>query len=64
MECDVWQAWNERMKKFLLPTQSKKDHEAGSWFEGVNGDHGAHVAGRLYCCRVVSPQRDSAGRSV
>jgi hypothetical protein len=54
MEGDVWQAWNERMKKLLLPTQSKKAHEAGSWHEGVNGGHGAHVAGRLYCTALAT----------
>jgi hypothetical protein len=54
MEGDVWQAWNERMKKLLLPSQSKKDHEAGSWHEGVNGGHGAHVAGRLYCTALAT----------
>jgi hypothetical protein len=49
MEGDVWQAWNERMKKLLLPAQSSKNHEAGSWYEGVNGGEGADAAGRLYC---------------
>jgi hypothetical protein len=54
MEGDLWLAWNEKMKKLLLPTQSKKGHEAGSWYEGVAGGHGAHVAGRLYCTSLAT----------
>jgi len=49
MEGDMWIAWNDKMKKLLLETQSNKGHEAGSWYEGVDGGHGAHAAGRLYC---------------
>jgi hypothetical protein len=54
MEGEVWQAWNERMKKLLLPTQATRDHEAGSWHEGVNGGHGARAAGRLYCTALAT----------
>ena len=54
MEGDAWQAWNERMKRLLLPTQSTQDHETGSWHEGVNGGHGARAAGRLYCTALAT----------
>jgi len=54
MEGEVWQAWNEKTKKLLLTTQSKKGHEAGSWYDGVSGGHGAHVAGRLYCTSLAT----------
>ncbi|MCE9631245.1 MAG: terpene cyclase/mutase family protein [Planctomycetia bacterium] len=49
MEGDMWIAWNTKMKGILLPAQSTKDHEAGSWYDGVDADHGSKVAGRLYC---------------
>ena len=54
MEGDVWIAWNTKMKSMLLKTQSSKDHEAGSWYEGVEGGHGAHAAGRLYCTALAT----------
>ncbi len=49
MEGDMWIAWNAKMKDLLLKNQATKGHEVGSWHEGVNGGHGAHKAGRLYC---------------
>jgi hypothetical protein len=54
MEGDMWVSWNERMKKLLLETQSKKDHEAGSWYEGVDSGHGARSTGRLYCTSLAT----------
>ena len=54
MEGDVWQAWNTKMKKMLLDAQAKEGHEAGSWYKGVDGGHGAHVAGRLYCTSLAT----------
>ncbi|MFM8496276.1 MAG: prenyltransferase/squalene oxidase repeat-containing protein [Planctomycetia bacterium] len=53
-EGDMWLAWNSSIKDLLLRTQSTKDHEAGSWHEGVNGGHGAEVAGRLYCTSLAT----------
>jgi hypothetical protein len=41
MEGEQWVSWNNTMRDMLVSTQSKKGHEAGSWFEGVNGGHGA-----------------------
>ena len=54
VEGDIWIAWNNKMKSMLLSTQSRKDHEAGSWYDGVDGGHGAHVAGRLYCTSLAT----------
>jgi hypothetical protein len=40
-----WQEWNGRMRDYLIATQSKTSHEAGSWhFPDAYGD----VGGRLY----------------
>ncbi len=48
-EGDMWIAWNNKMKGMLLKSQASKGHEAGSFYDGVDGGHGAHSAGRLYC---------------
>ncbi len=40
-----WQAWNGRMRDYLIATQSTESHESGSWhFPDLYGDKG----GRLY----------------
>ena len=40
-----WQAWNRRMRDYLVASQAKISHEAGSWyFPDPYGD----VGGRLY----------------
>jgi hypothetical protein len=54
MEGEQWVSWNNTMRDMLVSTQSKKGHEAGSWFEGVNGGHGADAAGRLYCTSLAT----------
>jgi hypothetical protein len=54
MEGDVWIAWNTKMKGMLIKAQSNKDHEAGSWHDGVDGGHGADAAGRLYCTSLAT----------
>jgi hypothetical protein len=54
MEGEMWIAWNNKMKAMLLKAQSNKDHEAGSWHEGVSGGHGAEAAGRLYCTSLAT----------
>ena len=54
MEGEMWIAWNDKMKAQLLKNQSNKDHEAGSWFDGVNSGHGAEAAGRLYCTSLAT----------
>ncbi|MFM2094285.1 MAG: hypothetical protein RIS70_1409, partial [Planctomycetota bacterium] len=37
--------WNEQMRNFLVATQSREGHEAGSWF--FVDQHG-NAGGRLY----------------
>ena len=54
MEGEMWLSWNNKMKAMLLKSQSNKDHEAGSWYDGVEGGHGAHAAGRLYCTSLAT----------
>ncbi len=54
MEGAVWQDWNAKMKDLLLKSQSSEGHEAGSWYTGVDGGHGAHIAGRLYCTSLAT----------
>ena len=53
MEGDMWMAWNNKMKDLLLKAQRKKDHESGSWFEGVSGGHSG-AGGRLYCTALAT----------
>jgi len=42
-----WEAWNNKMLKFILPTQEKSGHMAGSWMEGGE-THSGEAGGRLY----------------
>ncbi|MCY3014854.1 MAG: hypothetical protein NT171_09200 [Planctomycetota bacterium] len=53
-EAEGWRQWNDAMVSMLLDTQSKKGHEAGSWFDGVSGGHGADAAGRLYTTSMAA----------
>jgi len=54
MEGEMWISWNTKMKAMLLKAQATKGHEAGSWHDGVDGGHGAHAAGRLYCTSLAT----------
>jgi hypothetical protein len=50
-----WPAWNQRMRDLLLTSQAKGGHEAGSWFDKVNGEgHGSEQAGRIYCTSLAT----------
>jgi hypothetical protein len=51
---DDWRQWNDAIVPMLLRSQAKKGHEAGSWFEGVNGGHAADAAGRLYTTSLAT----------
>jgi len=42
-----WEQWNQKMLKFILPTQEKSGHMAGSWMEGKDS-HSGENGGRLY----------------
>jgi hypothetical protein len=50
-----WPAWNEKMRDLLVNAQAKAGHEAGSWFDKVNGEgHGSEQAGRIYCTSLAT----------
>ena len=53
-EGDMWIAWNHKMKGRLLTSQSRQGHAAGSFYDGVDGGHGAQAAGRLYCTSLAT----------
>ena len=53
-EAEGWRQWNDAMVPMLLKSQAKKGHEEGSWFDGVNGGHGADAAGRLYTTSLAA----------
>ncbi len=54
VEGEEWISWNKKMKELLLPSQSTKDHETGSWFEGFENGHATEAAGRLYCTSMAT----------
>jgi hypothetical protein len=54
VEGERWVAWNSKMRDMLTDAQVKSGHSAGSWYDGVDGGHGAHVAGRLYCTSLAT----------
>jgi hypothetical protein len=54
MQGEMWTAWDAKMKKMLIDSQATKDHEAGSWYDGVDLGHGANAAGRLYCTSLAT----------
>lgn len=45
---ESWEAWNQKMRDYLVTTQEKdkKAHAFGSWY--FNADHGSKSGGRLY----------------
>jgi hypothetical protein len=48
-----WTNWNAAMRDYLIATQSKSGHEAGSWyFDGT--DLGSSAGGRLYCTAMAT----------
>jgi len=54
MEGDLWKNWNAKMRDTLIGAQAKTGHEAGSWYDKVDGGHGAHVGGRFYCTSLAT----------
>ncbi|MDA7949891.1 MAG: terpene cyclase/mutase family protein [Pirellulaceae bacterium] len=42
-----WEAWNEKMREYLIRTQASRGHESGSWY--FEGDQHNEAGGRLYC---------------
>jgi hypothetical protein len=51
---DAWTAWKGPMREKLVAAQARDGHASGSWFQGVDGGHGAHVGGRLYCTSLAT----------
>ena len=50
---EEWEKWNEKMRDYLVETQSLKGHEEGSWmFE--SGSHHIEAGGRLYCTSLAT----------
>jgi hypothetical protein len=45
-EGEQWTKWNNKMRDFLVNSQSRQGHERGSWFLG--GVHSSEQGGRLY----------------
>ncbi len=45
-----WERWNVKMRDYLIATQSKASHEAGSWY--FPGSH-SKAGGRLYCTAMA-----------
>jgi hypothetical protein len=54
IEGPQWVSWNEKMRELLVKTQSKKGHEVGSWYEGVDGGLGPKYGGRLYTTSMAT----------
>ena len=54
MEGDMWVAWNAKMRDMLVTSQATKGHETGSWYTGVDGGHGPHAVGRIYCTSLAT----------
>jgi len=51
---DSWNAWKGPMCEKLLAAQARDGHASGSWYQGMEGGHGAHAAGRLYCTSLAA----------
>jgi hypothetical protein len=43
---EYWNTWNPRMREYLIKSQERQGHKAGSW--DPTGDEWAHMGGRLY----------------
>jgi len=41
--------WSDAMQTLLIELQLREGHEAGSWWDGMDKGHAAHVGGRLLC---------------
>ncbi|MDO4582634.1 MAG: hypothetical protein Q4D62_00890 [Planctomycetia bacterium] len=49
---EIWENWNELMKKEYLQTQTVEKEERGSWFYPV-GDESRFEGGRFYCTAMT-----------
>jgi hypothetical protein len=48
----IWNEWNEKMRDFLIATQSREGHEKGSWY--LPGDGHNATGGRLYVTAMAT----------
>ncbi len=51
---DIWKAWNEVMRDFLITTQAQKGSSKGSWWFRNPDELGSTVGGRLYCTAMCA----------
>lgn len=49
---EPWDRWNSKMRDFLIKTQAKNGHQAGSWHMGDS--HSANQGGRLYSTSMAT----------
>lgn len=55
IQSPFWQVWNTRLRDYLVETQSKDGHEAGSWyFDDANPPPSNAIGGRLYCTAMAT----------
>lgn len=50
---EEWEKWNEKMRDYLVETQSLKGHSEGSWMSD-SGSHHIEAGGRLYCTSLAT----------
>jgi hypothetical protein len=48
----LWREWNDKMRDFLVSTQTREGHEKGSWF--LPGDGHNTTGGRLYVTAMAT----------
>jgi hypothetical protein len=46
-----WREWNEEMRDYLVGSQARSGHEAGSWFFA---DRHGSIGGRLYTTSICA----------
>ena len=49
-----WPKWNNKMRDYLVKTQSKEGNETGSWFLGGKSGHSNKRGGRLYSTAMAT----------
>jgi hypothetical protein len=59
----LWDDWNVKLREYLIRTQSREGHQAGSW--SFRGSHGSGAGGRLYntalaCLILQTPYRSKS----
>ncbi|MCY2989262.1 MAG: hypothetical protein NTY19_15515 [Planctomycetota bacterium] len=57
----LWEDWHQKLREYLIRTQSRVGHETGSW--SFRGGHGAGSGGRLYSTALACLILETAYRS-